>query len=210
MTTRRALTGFTRMKDDELVVQTTTIIQAMTGNEYFETPLPALTDVDAALEDFQTKLADARKKGSPFETSLKNYSKEALVEVLKSLAFYVNSIAKGLLHVLLSSGFPVSAVPVGGKVPLTPQLLKLRDGRQSGQIRLDFNKVEEARLYEYRYTSEKNIEGDFVWGDTFITSSSVSNIIAPVEPGKTYYVQVRAINGLGVGDWSDPVSLIAR
>ncbi len=70
----KALIGFTRMKDDELMVTAATIIGAMTDNVHFEQPTPTLESVQQLVDDFSTKLSAARRRGSPEETALKNES----------------------------------------------------------------------------------------------------------------------------------------
>lgn len=207
---QRALSGFKRMKDDEILTQAKIINRALSENEYYEEPSPELVNLTSTTEDYETKLADARKKGSPFETALKNQAREKLETVLFDLAFYVNKTADGDLPILLSSGFPVSSVP---RTLFSPDVVKgveLSDGRQPGQLRLDFQNQESTLVYEYRFTKEKDASGVLLWdGIIYKTSSSRSNII-PVEEGFRYFVQVRAINTKGIGVWSEAISLMAR
>jgi hypothetical protein len=40
--------------------------------------------------------------------------------------------------------------------------------------------------------------------------ADVHFVLIGFEPGVKYDVRVRALNGKGIGDWSEPVSLIAR
>lgn len=47
-------------------------------------------------------------------------------------------------------------------------------------------------------------------GDRFTTTSSRSNIFAPLEIRKFYEVQVRAVNTQDSGDWSDAASILVR
>ncbi|MFC6103518.1 fibronectin type III domain-containing protein [Olivibacter domesticus] len=182
----------------------------MTGNANFPDPTPALEDVQAAIEDYQEKLAKASQKGSPLDISLKNERKLILANVLKKLAFYVNSIAEGNMPMLLSSGFSLFAQPISGLVPSIPTRLRMSDGPLSGQIRFDFDKVGSNAIYEYCYAFQKDANGELLWSDRMSTTSSVKNMLQAVQPSITYYLRVRAINSNGVGDWCDPVSLIAR
>src|SRR3546814_6349338 len=55
--------------------------------------------------------------------------------------------------------------------------VKLIDGRQNGQVQLLFAKQKKVLLYEYQYTSEKDDMGDFLWGDTYRTTSTRDNTI---------------------------------
>lgn len=202
----KALIGFTRLKDDELMVTAATVIGAMTDNVHFAQPTPALESVQGLLDDFSLKLAAARRRGSPEETALKNESREPLETALQQLAYYVNSVAQGHLSTLLSSGFPTNSVGTPVQIPLKVEAVKLTDGRQSMQARLDFAAQRKVLMYEYQYRQEAEEE----WSERFATSSSRVNIIAPLVVAKRYEVRVRAVNTQGAGDWSDTASILVR
>lgn len=202
----KALIGFARLKDDELVVLASTVINAMTDNANFAQPSPSLADVQVRLEDFVFRLAAARKRGSPEETALKDESRIPLETELQKLAYYVNSVANGHLSTLLSSGFPTNNERVSALVPFRVEGVKMSDGRQSGQARLDFMKQRNVLMYEYQYRKV----GEPNWSNRMVTSSSRANIIAPLEAAQRYEARVRAINTQGVGDWSDTAELLVR
>jgi len=204
----RALIGFPGMKDDELMVAAHTIIGAMTGNPHFPAPSPSLEEVQDLLEDYATKLATAGNRGSMEDTALKNESKEDLARVLRKLGYYVNTVAEGHLSILLSSGFPTNKPFAPSLAPLPVEQVRLRDGRLSGQLRLDFAKQRNVRLYEYRY--RELAEEEMPWSDRFTTTSSRGNIIEPLKVARKYEVQVRAVNSQGAGGWSDTVAILVR
>ena len=202
----KALVGFTRMKDDELMVTAATIIGAMTDNVHFEQPTPTLAVVQGLLDDFSARLSASRRRGSPEETALKNESRLPLEAALRQLAYYVNSISDGHLSTLLSSGFPTNSAGGSVQVPLKVEGVKLGDGRQSGQVRLDFARQRNVLVYEYQF----RIVGGDEWSERFTTSSSRANIIAPLAVAERHEVRVRAVNTQGTGDWSDNASILVR
>lgn len=209
MTTKQKVKiDFSRFKDHEFLVMVQTVIAAMTGNENFETPTPALEDIVSLLEDYSDKLSIARKRRSPEDTALKNESRIPLMKMMQQLAYYVNSVAAGRLSALLSSGLPIGRENSQALVPLAVQGVKLSDGRQSGQVRLNFESQKNIRVYEYCYRKVSDPEEE--WSDRFVTTSSRGNIIAPLEVAKLYEVKVRAINTQGTGDWSQTVSILVR
>lgn len=207
-TKMRALIGFGSMLDDQLLSAATTIIAAMTGNSNFPTPTPALEDIQDLLDDFSTKLAAARKRGSPEDTALKDESFPLLVSGLQKLGYYVNSVADGRLSVLLSSGFPTNASSSPSLVPDSVLNVRTSDTNQSGQMRLDFQPQKKVRLYEYCYRKVSTPE--VPWSDRVVTGTSRNNVIAPLEPGQYYEVRVRAVNNKGAGDWSNTAKLLVR
>lgn len=204
----KALLGFSRLRDEELLRVSMTIHDALIDNPYFLQPTPELSVLQDALEEFGSKLATSKKRGSPEDTALKNESRTLLLQVLQQLNYYVNSTANGRLAVLLSSGFPISSRTTVTQVPLAVDGVRVRDGRQSGQVRLDFNHQLKVLVYEYIYRIEGS--GEEGWADRLVTSSSRMNIVAPLEVGKMYEFKVRAVNSQGAGDWSSIAKILVR
>jgi hypothetical protein len=66
--------------DDELGGSVLSIITAMTDNEFFPTPVPALADVQGLLAGFQSAQA-AAANGGKLETAAKNSARTALVDI---------------------------------------------------------------------------------------------------------------------------------
>ncbi|MFB2118447.1 fibronectin type III domain-containing protein [Parapedobacter sp. 2B3] len=210
MKKRTARGGFKNIKDNDLLNLGGTVLLAMESNANFTTPDPDLAVVQAAYDDYKLKLETASRQGSPLDKSVKRDSKTALVGLLKRLAFYVNTVADGDLSIVLSSGFPVAGLPTPLMPPGIPERLRLLDYLQSGQLNLEFDPVEGAWLFEICVSSEKDAAGNIIWPEPFISRSRTGNILAPLEVGVRYYARVRARNGSGVSDWSEPVSQLVR
>ena len=207
---QQALGGFSKESDEAVLVRGKAVLLAMTDNPNFVTPEPALETVTEILHDYEHKLSMARRRGSPEDTAAKNDARKAMEQMLKRLAFYVTQTADGSLPKLLSSGFPVSSLPQKGDVPVVVTGITLRDGRQQGQMRLDFYHNPSAKVYEYQVCQvDANGQPD-EWSESYITSSSRLNIIAPLIPFQRYGVRVRAINGYGRSDWSEMATHVIR
>src|SRR5690606_36939864 len=108
---QQALGGFSKESDEAVLVRGKAVLLAMTDNPNFVTPEPALETVTEILDDYDQKLAMAKRRGSPEDTAAKNDARKATEQMLKRLAFYVTQTADGSLPKLLSSGFPVSSLP---------------------------------------------------------------------------------------------------
>ena len=207
---QQALGGFSKESDEAVLVRGKAVLLAMTDNPNFVTPEPALETVTEILHDYEHKLSMARRRGSPEDTAAKNDARKATEQMLKRLAFYVTQTADGSLPKLLSSGFPVSSLPQKDDVPVVVTGITLRDGRQQGQMRLDFYHNPSAKVYEYQVCQvDANGQPD-EWSESYITSSSRLNIIAPLIPFQRYGVRVRAINGYGRSDWSEMATHVIR
>ncbi len=203
------LVGFSGMRDDTLANKVGIILLAMQGNTRFLNPSPSLTDVEAALDDFRLKLETAGRKGSPMDTTLKKQSRTVLMALLKRLGRYVEEVAAGDLAVIQSSGFTSSADAVPGTVPGTPQYVVVAHGKLSGELKLSFQAVKEALLYEYRY-AVLPVDGSAPeWSDRLTTGNSRAAIISGLTRATEYLVQVRAVNSHGAGDWSQSVAQVA-
>lgn len=208
---QKANRGFSKITDESLQILSSTVLQAMTDNEYFVDPSPTLEVLEEYSDAYIEKLSIARRRGSPYDTAVKNELRKELEKVLSELAFYVNKIADGNIAVLLSSGFELSKYRSSMLSPKKIEFVKLEDGRNEGQLVLNFERQRGARLYEYRVADEKDEIGEIQWTEkVYVTTTSQKNLIQPVVPGKTYYLSVRAINARGTGDWSEPRSWMAR
>lgn len=209
MRKERLLLSYTHLTDYELSTLAGRVLAAMTDNDNFPDPAPSLAELEPLVNTYRTRHEIASRRGSALEISQKNESRQLLLEAFKQLAFYINTVSDGSQPMLVSSGLILASQPREVYVPDIPRLLRLRDGRVSGQMRLDFEPVKDA--LEYLYTVSDTVDGQgVVWPDPVLTTRSKRNFIDPVEPGTTYFARVRARNSKGMGDWSETVSLIAR
>lgn len=172
-------------------------------------------DPDAAalsllVEDFIARHEVASRGGSTLEVSQKNESREVLLHGLRKLASYANGIALGRTSLLLSTGLTLVSSQRPSQLPGVTARVQLRDGRISGQMRLDFQSVKGAWEYEVEVGSSLVDEGEISWDHTQHTTSSRANVLTGIVPGLRYHVRVRARNGRGLGDWSEPAILIGR
>lgn len=210
MRKERVLLSYSHLTDYELSTLAGRVLAAVTDNGNFPDPTPPLAELEPLVNTYRSRHEIASRRGSALEISEKNDSRRLLLEGLKQLAFYANTIADGSQPVLVSSGLILASQPTETFVPDIPRLLRLRDGRVSGQMRLDFQPVKDAWEYLYAVSDTVDEQGNIVWPEPALTTRSKLNFIDPVEPGKTYYARVRARNSKGMGDWSETVSLIAR
>lgn len=97
-------TGFSELKDDDLGTNVKNIINSLTGNENFPHPIPSLSLLNIAYENYISALAEA-KDGNVLNASLKQISRNELERTFASLALYVQQVSGDDLNVLLSSGF---------------------------------------------------------------------------------------------------------
>ena len=203
------LVGFQRMGDDELATEAGAIKEAMIGNADFTQPSPPLTDVETDLDDYRLKLNVSRRKGSPYETTLKNQAKDKLAETLRQLGAYVNIVAKGDLALIQSAGFKPSSFGVQG-VPADTEGVKVVVGELMGDLIVRFNPVKAASLYQYRYAPVPQYGQEPEWSPLIVTGNSRRNVISGLTRGEEYQVEVRAVNRHGAGNWCPAVRQLAH
>ena len=194
--------GFAKLSDMELDNFAQSVIDALTGNSTYTSPPVTLANLQAATDDFTTKLAAAQTGGPP-DTAAKNNSRQTLVGMLRQMSSYVQINCNNDMALLLSSGFQAQNVN-NAQVPLTqPEGLAIKNGT-SGQLVARVNPVKNTSMYEGRAKAD----GD--WLPSVFTGDSQHIIFDGLTPGKTYTVQARALGGLtGQSDWSDPSSHMA-
>ena len=177
---------------------------------HFPSPDPELEVLEGLASDFIAKHEVASQRGSALQISQKNESRAALLAGLRRLAHYVNGIAEGRTSLLLSTGLVLVSAAKRLVAPGVTERIRLRDGALRGQMRLDFQAVKGAWEYEVNVGESVLGDPDMEWTRTFGTTSSRGNILTDLTAGVIYHVRVRARNGRGIGDWSEPVSLMAR
>lgn len=182
----------------------------MTGNLNFPDPRPAMDDYTVIVNDYREKHEIASKRGSQLEIKAKDNARALVLQAMKELSFYVNTIAKGDGQILASSGFELVPPPQSTAYPDIPKNLRLSDGRVSGELRFMFGSLRSAWEYEYQYATALDVNSDPEWGELHRTTNSRGNYISGLTAGERCYVRVRARNGKGTGDWSEAVSIIVR
>src|SRR5260221_11065659 len=98
------LISFVKYTDANLKAKGYYIFQSMTNNPVFANPIPALIDVQTALNDYSTALLDA---GSLDRNAVaqKNQTRATLEGLLRQLGLYVMIAADGNAADLTSSGY---------------------------------------------------------------------------------------------------------
>jgi hypothetical protein len=178
----------------------------MTDNSSFTTPTPTLAVVQAAVDAF-TNALDVAQSGGTYEKAFKNQKRQEVIDLMHSLANYVLFIANGDKLVAQSSNFTIAKDPSPAP-DVTPALnLELRDGFNSGEMYLKFDRVPGSRSYVYQITQHPLTDAS-VWKS--ITGTVKRATFSDLEVGKRYVARVMAIGINGQGVYSQTVSRIAQ
>jgi hypothetical protein len=181
---------------------TDTIITGFTGNPGLPTPPVSVMLLGAQKDDYLVKLA-ATAQGGTVATAMKNDAWDVLVDSLRQLAAYVQTVAGNNLTLLLSSGFTNNSTN-RAQAPLTVPLVLGVDTTVPTQLTLRLQFVRNARAYEVWL---KTGTGD--WSSAGIFTAARAIVLTGLVSGSTVTVQVRAIGGsTGWSPWSNPVTRI--
>jgi len=198
--------GFGKYTDAQLLVKSQAIHTAMTGNTNFPTPTPTLAAVQTAIDDYATALS-AAQEGGKTNVATKNVKKGELIDVLVSLGNYVTFTADGDEVKLVSSGFPVQKQKEPSPPLEKPEIIKVEDGGNSGELLVTISAVKGARTYVYQYTKDPlNDANEWTGQNSTLTKFSFNEL----ESGKKYWCRVLAY---GINEqvvYSDPVSRIVQ
>jgi hypothetical protein len=193
--------GLSRYTDAALLVLAQAILAALTGNAFFPTPVPALSLLQTVINDYIAALS-AAQEGGKTNVATKNARKQDLIELLIQLANYVMLTANGDEVMLTSSGFPLSK----GKQPLPPmqqpEILKLENGINSGELHITIGRVAGAKMYVYEYTLDPLADNPD-WQSS--NSTLVKFIFNNLEAGKKYWFRVAAYGKNEQAVYSNPV-----
>jgi len=195
--------SFGQMPDTQLDQFTTNVVTSMTGNKSFPTPKVTMASLSSAQSAFETALA-ACPQGGTEATVIKNNARDALVDLLRQQAVYLQGIAFDDLAMLLSSGFLANSTS-RTQTELGPTVVLSVDNEASTQLVVNLQPVDNARAYEVQTST-----GTGQWQHAGTYTYTRNAVVENLTPGATYNIRARAVGGsTGYSIWSDPVSHMA-
>ncbi len=201
----RVLLGFAAAADHALEETAQAVLEHLYGNATYPTPPVLEAALQAALAAFSVAIA-AAKMGGPAETADKNNKRDALIDLLRKLAGYVQLNHDNDLAKLLASGFEAVSTNKAS-VPLTAPTIKDILNGMTGQLLVRVGPIANAKGYEVRYALIGAGGAPGPWVDGGLFTSSRGMPVNGLNPGDNYQFQVRAVGGsTGYSDWSDAVS----
>ena len=199
----RVSLAFARLTDNPLVAFSRNVVTLMTGNASYVTPMPTLAIVTTAT-DLLEDSTQAAMGGGRLLIATRNANREALLNLLRTLAAYVMASCQSDVLILLSSGFDAVKTPSPVGVLDAPENLSLGYTGTSGEFQLRFKAVKNANNYSLE--SALVPEGPYV--SQGISSSSRS-VISGFTPGVSAWVRVCANGTQGPSGWSVPTTAMA-
>ncbi len=197
MIVKPTISFLNREPDSTLIMSVGGILLCMNGNPDYAAPVPSLSVVQSALDEFSVSITDAADGGRTL-TARKNGKRKALVLLVRALACYVQATCNGNYAVLLGSGFPTHKPrsPIGF-LP-APHKLKVSLGYLSGELVGSVAPVAGAIMYNWRLTTAA--QPDVVVQAKQTTAARVA--FAGLTPGVIYQLQANAVGTAGPSPWA--------
>ena len=186
-----------------LIPYVQSVVTAMTSNAHFPTPVPALSDVSAAVTALQTAETAtlSRLKGT---VVVRNDNKAALVTLMQELRNYIQKVAdadpENAAAIIQSSGLPVKKTPVR-----KPRVFTAKPGALSGSVEVIAVTAARRASYEWQYSTD----GGKTWVIAPATLQARTTV-AGLVPGATVEFRYRPVTKTGEGNWSQTVQLIVK
>jgi hypothetical protein len=196
--------AFKKDKDTELGADAQKVHDGLAANAVKFTNLPVtLVALLAALTDFTAKY-NASRKGSQAQFEAKDAARGVLINLLSTLAAYVEGVAQGDPDVIRLSGFmPVShehSAQTPLAMPATPTALNYAPGQI--QLRLVAQPNVHGVKVQYR-----TVGG--AWQDGGGFSSTKLVIVTGLTPATQYEFRVQYIGGSdGTSPWSEYANIV--
>ncbi len=185
------------------------VLQMMTGNPNFTTPVPPLADVQTQLtktENAKTN-ADAARTISKEKTAILHQEEKVMDSIITKLANYVEVEANDDVAVIESAGFTPASKPTPIGELHAPQGLAVTTGDDAGELDIHWDVVLGAKSYIIQLNSVDPLKEEDWKENTLPTksSSTLKNLVS----GTRYWIRVAAVGSAGKSGWSDVATKIA-
>jgi hypothetical protein len=199
----RILSTFRYCRAGDLVKITRRILDSLKDNAQFPNPIPALSDVEKALQEYSMALSDAGGFDREM-VAIKDNKQAMLRQLLTELAYYVTQISKGDKAMLLGSGFDINADT--GTPQKAPPKLRVELG-MPGQVTIRVGRVTKARAYVHQYTTDP-LTPQSVWISE--TTLNPVHTFTGLESASRVWLRVIVIDKKGEQLFWDPVLRIVQ
>jgi hypothetical protein len=189
------------------------IVTCMSANAAFNKPpvpyMPPVPPDPAAPLDMTTRIANLQTAITNYEDggqqalNARNIAQAAVIEGMDALAFYVQTVARFNLPLLLASGFQAKSNNRGQSKLDTPSITGIDN---DSPTTLDVHVTTVANAYAYEV---QTCTGTGAWTSVKYSQQARTITLTGLTTGTVYQVRVRALGGsTGQSDWSMPGSSI--
>jgi hypothetical protein len=198
----RALLGFQRTSDTDLLKFLNTVHDGLNGNPAFPTPPIDTATFKTEIDQFSVLIIDA-EDGGKRAISAKNKQREALIKTVTLLGHHVESACNDDMAAFNTSGFIAASSVRTPAQPLSGVEFDWIDrGPVAGSIEVKPRPIPGAVSFDLPYGVVLNGAPPAMWTNVQLPSSK-KFLIENLTPGTNYAFQVRALGKLGYTDYCD-------
>jgi hypothetical protein len=202
----KALDGFSKATDNDVINRGTAVQTGMTGNANFPNSPVDPAVLKTSIDSLSALVAESLD-GSKKVIARKNKQRETVTEMLRLLARYVEVACKNDMAIFQSSGFQAASTTKVQAQSLSESIRSIRHGANSGQVIVRIKGIPQALVHEFRYAVLTNgIPG--TWTNLLVTNIRAPLALSNLTPGSTYAFQVRALKKDGYTDWGDSATFM--
>jgi hypothetical protein len=194
--------NFVRAEPGDLRARAAAVFNGLKNNPAYPNPPFDLSRLEDQIDRYVESVTFAMDGGRSARAEYKK-QRQALTDMLRELAHYVEANCKGSVELLLSSGFEPKPTKRIQTAPLSETIRSLRRGPNSGQVWLKLIASDDA--YSYRARWALWTEGEPEWSEIAIAQTRPATLITGLKPGATYLFQARRHVKDRYTDWSDSV-----
>lgn len=177
----KLIVTFDRLSEADFLAKTGFIIASLTGNPHYPEPWVVQAPTLAQLNEAHNTYRDAYHASQTRDTlkiAQRGNARQALTDLFKRLAPYLELVAQGDIHILTTTGYDlrrdITRTPSSG--PLSaPADFRIIHGQQSGSLDVRAAKLPGAGSYEVQIAQgDPTLEGN--WKHA-ISSTTCSHIL---------------------------------
>jgi len=215
----RVSMGLSKLNITELIEFARQIVQAMTGNASFTSPVPALSQVGqiATSLELANNNPNLSNEGKKLQTEA---LRGQLNSLLYQLAAYIENVANGDANVINSAGMRLASLPGPSQLPDAPLHVNTQSGLAEGQVKIKWDKVKYAHVYVIEISDDtaavnpgstptsqptnSTARSFITWvQSSILTQSHV--VLNGLSSGIKYAIRIYAVGAKGKGNYSVPV-----
>jgi hypothetical protein len=176
----------------------------MKGNSKFPNPPFNLMELKAKGDAYMNSIS-AAMDGGKMAIALRDELGDAMVDMLRKLANYVQAACEGDIDTFLSSGFLAAPTARTQTPPVTEFIRYIRPGPNTGTMLLSLLAQKDAFSYEIGWCIP-NADGTAgTWETQPAATVRPASIVKNLTPGAAYMFRVRSVTKAGHTDWSQPI-----
>jgi hypothetical protein len=195
-----AILGLPKNHVPDFIAHARHIVQAMTGNPSFPSPVPPLARVEQAIDALAEAEAETLTRAA-WTVSEREQKRWALKSLLEQLCGYVQTVADADREHAGSiiEGAGMSVKKKGGP---PPRHFQAKPGDNSGEVILITRKAGNRAAYEW----QQSTDGGETWVSLPVTVQATTSV-AGLTPASIAHFRYRTMTKDGTSDWSEPVSI---